>query len=120
MKLKLQEVPLRGLSDMTLVLTGGTSGLPGIDHLFRLTLGSKVRIGIPHGRGLMPDDLRTPAFATGVGILLWAQGHPTAAVSEQVVSRPQTVSQNGGLVSRFFKQIKNVFPTHLFPVRHSQ
>ena len=118
-KLKLQEIPTRGLSDMTLVLTGGTSSLPGLDHLFRSTLGTKVRIGIPHGHGLIPDDLRAPAFATGVGILLWADGHPKAVLSDQSAIRSQTVSRNGGLVSRFLKQIKNAFPTHLFPVRNS-
>jgi len=118
-KLKLQEIPIRSLSDMTLVLTGGTSALPGLDQLFRLTLGTKVRIGIPHGHGLIPDDLRAPAFATGVGILFWAQSHPEAAVSDDAVIRSQTVSRSGSLVSHLFKQVKNVFPTHLFPVRNS-
>ena len=120
-KLKLQEGPLRRLPDMTLVLTGGASGLPGLDDLFRLTLRTNVRIGIPHGRGLIPDDLKAPAFATGVGILLWALDHPRAEASPDAVGvRSQATSRNGGLVSRFFKQIKNVFPTHLFPVRQGR
>ena len=118
-KLKLQRAQVQELSDMTLVLTGGTSALPGIDHLFRLTLGARVRLGIPHGRGLIPDDLKTPAFATGVGILLWAQDNGGESATRPEPVRPPAVSRRGGPVSRFIKQIKDVFPTHLFPVRDS-
>ena len=120
-KLKLKEGSLRRLSNMKLVLTGGTSGLPGLDDLFRLTLGINVRIGIPHGRGMIPDDLKAPAFATGVGILLWALDHPRTEASHDANGvRSRAARRNGSLVSRFFKQIKNVFPTHLFPVRQGR
>jgi cell division protein FtsA len=54
-----------------LVLTGGTSNLPGIDALGRDILRMPVRIGAPlamHGIG---DNLTDPAYATAVGLLLW-------------------------------------------------
>ena len=54
-----------------LVLTGGSSNLPGIDALGRDILGLPVRIGIPieiHG---ITDILNDPAYATSVGLLLW-------------------------------------------------
>lgn len=118
-KLKLLEGQLPRLSEMTLVLTGGTSGLPGLADLFRMTLRTNVRIGIPHGRGIMPDELKAPAFATGVGILLWALDHPTTEASRDAAGvHSQAASRS--FVSRFFKQIKNVFPTHLFPVRQGR
>ena len=117
-KLKLQRAQIEGLSDMTLVLTGGTSGLPGIDHLFRLTLGARVRLGIPHGRGLIPDDLKTPAFATGVGILLWAQDHVGESAASHDRVRP-AATRKSSPVSRLMRQIRELFPIHLFPARHS-
>jgi len=56
-----------------LVLTGGSSNLPGIDALGRDILHLPTRVGVPtniniHG---IIDTLRDPAYATSVGLLLW-------------------------------------------------
>ena len=120
-KLKLQEAPLGRLSDFSLVLTGGTASLPGLDGLFRQTMGTNVRIGVPNGHGMIPDSLRAPAFATGVGILLWAFEHPkpqTAKVT--ITTSAKAPTDREGLVSRFFQHIRNVFPAQLFSVRQGR
>lgn len=58
-----------------LVLTGGTSNLSGIETLGCDVLRLPVRVGCPlHITGIT-DYLRDPAYATGVGLLLWGSKH---------------------------------------------
>jgi len=54
-----------------LVLTGGSSNISGIENLGCDILKLPVRVGCPlHITGIT-DALRDPAYATGVGLLLW-------------------------------------------------
>jgi len=60
-----------------LVLTGGSSNLAGIDTLGEQILGIPVRVGSPmdvHGQA---DTLNDPAYATGLGLLLWGARNQT-------------------------------------------
>ena len=54
-----------------LVLTGGGANLPGIAELGREVTRLPVRIGIPTSLYGVSDVLSDPAYATGVGLLLW-------------------------------------------------
>jgi cell division protein FtsA len=54
-----------------LVLTGGCSNLRGVETLGHEVLGLPVRIGVPQGVYGIADILPDPAYATGVGLLLW-------------------------------------------------
>ncbi len=54
-----------------LVLTGGSSNLPGIATLGQNILRLPVRVGAPTGMYGIADSLRNPAYATSVGLLLW-------------------------------------------------
>jgi cell division protein FtsA len=54
-----------------IVLTGGSSNLAGIETLGRNTLQLPVRVGIPRNVYGIADALHDPAYATGVGLLLW-------------------------------------------------
>lgn len=54
-----------------LVLTGGSSNLPGIDALGREILPLPVRVGTPSNINGISDSLRDPAYATSVGLLIW-------------------------------------------------
>ncbi len=59
-----------------LVLTGGSSNLLGIETLGQEVLGLPVRVGVPTGVYGITDILPDPAYATSVGLLLWAiRGH---------------------------------------------
>jgi len=58
-----------------LVLTGGSSNLPGIEALGRDILRLPVRVGIPTKMYGITDALRDPAYATSVGLLLWGAKH---------------------------------------------
>jgi len=54
------------------VLTGGTSNLLGIEALGQEVLDLPVRVGAPKGVYGIADILPDPAYATSVGLLLWA------------------------------------------------
>jgi cell division protein FtsA len=54
-----------------LVLTGGCANLRGIASLGQEVLGLPVRVGAPEGVYGIADVLPDPAYATGVGLLLW-------------------------------------------------
>ncbi|MBI2980119.1 MAG: cell division protein FtsA [Chloroflexi bacterium] len=55
-----------------LVLTGGGANLPGIAELGAETTRLPVRVGVPISLYGVSDTLRDPAYATGVGLLMWA------------------------------------------------
>jgi cell division protein FtsA len=62
-----------GLLPAGLVLTGGTSLLPGIREVAADVLNLPVRIAQPEDiRGLV-DQLRSPIYSTSVGLLQWAK-----------------------------------------------
>lgn len=61
-----------GLLPAGMVLTGGSSALPGIRTLASRVLGVPVRIAQPQNLIGMTDKLLSPAFSTSVGLLRWA------------------------------------------------
>jgi len=81
-----------------LVLTGGSSNLPGIETLGRDILRLPVRVGIPVNMYGITDTLRDPAYATGVGLLLWAAKH-----------EGKQTWKSRGLLHRLVSRIRNLF-----------
>ena len=73
--LKLRQAGLRQMPPSGLVITGGTSDIPGLAELANKATGSSVRIGYPRGILGLPPELRKPAFSTSVGTLLWGIKH---------------------------------------------
>ena len=69
--LELPRDELNSLVPAGLVLTGGSSNLAGIDVLGRELLRMPVRVGYPVDIYGISDNLHNPAYATGVGLLLW-------------------------------------------------
>jgi cell division protein FtsA len=61
-----------GLLPAGMVLTGGTSALPGIRRVASEVLGMPVRTGQPENLVGLVDRLNSPAYATSVGLLHWA------------------------------------------------
>jgi cell division protein FtsA len=57
------------------VLAGGTAELRDIRQLGREMLGLPVRVGIPTGAVGLTDTIMRPAYATTIGLLLWAAYH---------------------------------------------
>jgi len=67
-----------GLLPAGLVLTGGTTELPGFKELGREMLQLPVRVGRVRNIGGLVDAVSGPAYATAVGLLLWGLRHGTS------------------------------------------
>ncbi len=61
-----------GLLPAGMVLTGGSSQLPGMRQLASQVLGLPVRIARPENMIGLTDQLQSPAYSTSVGLLNWA------------------------------------------------
>jgi cell division protein FtsA len=73
--LLLQEIKRSGFDGLLpagMVLTGGTSNLPGIRTLATQVMGVPVRVARPDNLLGLTDQLLTPEFSTSVGLLYWA------------------------------------------------
>jgi cell division protein FtsA len=104
--LTLQEIKRSGYDGLLpagMVLTGGTSALPGIRQLASQVLGIPVRTAGPEKLVGLVDQLKSPAYSTGFGLLHWA-----AALTEEDL----TLSKLGGK-----RTPKKDNPVNLDPVR---
>ena len=91
--LTLQEIKRSGYDGLLpagMVLTGGTSALPGIRQLASKVLGLPVRTAGPEHLVGLVDQLKSPAYSTGVGLLHWA-----AALTEEDVGPSHGRRQRG-------------------------
>jgi cell division protein FtsA len=73
--LSLQEIKRSGYDGLLpagMILTGGTSLLPGIRQLASKVLGMPVRTAQPDKLLGLADKLNSPAYSTSVGLLTWA------------------------------------------------
>jgi cell division protein FtsA len=70
--LELPQTEYEQLVPSGLVFTGGSSNLSGIDALARDMTRLPVRVGSPANLTGIPASLRDPAYATAVGLVLWA------------------------------------------------
>jgi cell division protein FtsA len=61
-----------GLLPAGMVLTGGTSALPGIKRIASEVMGMPVRTAQPDNLTGLVDKLGSPAYSTSVGLLRWA------------------------------------------------
>lgn len=80
-----------GLLPAGMVLTGGTSALPGIRNLASQVMGLPVRTAQPENLIGLVDQLKNPAYSTSVGLLYWA-----AALTEDDLRQARGNSRRGG------------------------
>jgi len=82
-----------GYEDMVssgIVLTGGTALMPGMVELAEQVFLRPARVGAPEYRGHLHEVLRSPRFATSIGLLMEGQAQ---------LLRGRRVSQSGALQS---------------------
>jgi len=82
--LLLQEIKRSGYDGLLpagMVLTGGSSLLPGIKTIAAQVTGLPVRIAKPENLVGLVDQLNSPAYSTSIGLLKWAvlMGEPMSA-----------------------------------------
>jgi len=88
------------------VITGGTTLLDGMPELAEQVLGLPVRRGAPQGVGGLVDVVKSPGYATGVGLVRYGAqqiSHLHAAEEEEadVPVRHSMGSRFGRLFSVF-------------------
>jgi len=69
-----KEIVKAGFEDLLasgVVLTGGTTALEGTVELAEEVLGFPARRGVPRGIGGLVDVVKSPSYATGVGLVLY-------------------------------------------------
>jgi cell division protein FtsA len=95
------EIEKAGFEDKVpsgVVLTGGSSLTPGMVELCEQILNLPTRIGTPSNMGGLIDIVRSPMYATGVGLLIYAY---QSQASKMAVS-----SQKKGFISRVAEKMK--------------
>ncbi len=105
-QLILQEIKRSGYDGLLpagVVVAGGTAQLRGMRELGRQVLSLPVRIGQPQGISGLIDTVDSPAYATAVGLLLWARDQAEQPVlgPDQDTDRPVW----GERLSGFFKKL---------------
>jgi len=80
-----------GLLPAGMILTGGTSNLPGIKQLASEVAGLPVRLAQPENLIGLVDQLHSPAYSTSIGLLNWAL---VLSETGPVSHRPQQKSFN--------------------------
>jgi cell division protein FtsA len=94
-----------GLLPAGMVLTGGTSALPGIKRVASRVLGMSVRTAQPENITGLIDKLGSPAYSTGVGLLRWATAMRDNDVTATVGNKSRRRSRGENFMD--FDAIKN-------------
>ncbi|HRE27675.1 MAG TPA: cell division protein FtsA [Anaerolineales bacterium] len=94
-----------GLLPAGVVLTGGTSQLPGIRKVAGNVLNLPCRVAAPQGLQGLVDKLSGPAYSTSVGLLHWAnrESQVAARSTGNKKKRGRTINIEKGL--DFFKRL---------------
>jgi cell division protein FtsA len=101
---EIQRSGYAGLLGAGVILTGGVADQAGIRVLAENLLDLPVRIGQPQGIERLDEQLAGPAFATGIGLLLWAAQHGGASrsVNGQGFKLPNLAGKAGRWLRAFF------------------
>ena len=92
-----------------IVLTGGSSQLPGLTELGRSVLHIPVRVGTPSNRlplSGLSRNLQSPMYSTSIGLLLWGLHEDARKIRREYRSDK---SQNH-FMERAMKLLKNLLP----------
>ncbi len=89
------------------VLTGGSTQLDGMPELAEEILGMQVRRASPADVGGLSDVVKSPAYATAVGLVKYGAEHLHVESHEQTSYRP--VRQSAGWGSRLGGWFREVF-----------
>ena len=117
LKLKLQGNKEQ-LNPSLVVLTGGTSNLPGFVQLVKRTLSVPVRQGIPTTIENIPETLKNPAYSTSVGILIWALTEQASIHRDtKLVRNSKNRAGSNGLHSSFITKTLSGMTSAIFASR---
>ncbi len=72
---EIKRVSLTEFLTSGIVLTGGSTLLPGMVEIAEEIIGLPIRRGLPKGTGGLTDVVKSPIYATGVGLVLYGAEH---------------------------------------------
>jgi cell division protein FtsA len=88
-----------------IVITGGATCLDGIGEVAEQVLGLPTRRGYPTKVGGLVDVVKSPAYSTGVGLVVYGASHGRA-----LQTRAQTAQQSSsGLFKRAWSRLAEMF-----------
>lgn len=87
-----------------IVITGGTSLLEGLPLLAEEIFDGPVRIGYPKPLEGLTDQVNSPIYATGVGLVLFGARH---------YEKPSKFIKGSNLFSQIFERMKNWFEDYI-------
>jgi len=97
-----------GFGDMLatgVVITGGTTLLDGMPELAEKVLDLPVRRAAPMGIGGLVDVVRSPAYATGVGLVKYGAARLRAAPKMAEATELASHARWGSRVGQWFKEV---------------
>ena len=102
-----------GYADMLasgVVITGGTTLLDGMPEHAEAILGLQVRRGAPTGVGGLVDVVRSPSYATGVGLVKYGAAHlddveDELSYPEDEVSEVRAKAGLGSRIGAWFREV---------------
>jgi cell division protein FtsA len=89
-----------------LVLTGGATAMEGVADIAELVLGLPVRRGLPVRIGGLVDVVRSPAYATGVGLVMFGASQNR---SIQIPGRGMQAETQNGVFKRAWSRLAEMF-----------
>lgn len=112
-KLILQEIKRSGYDGLLpagLVLTGGTSMLPGIKRLASEVMELPVRTAQPEHLVGLVDKLNSPAYSTSVGLLYWGFNIHEGGISQKSGRKRRVKGEQNMVFANLKEWIKRLLP----------
>ncbi len=100
---ELEKAEQLGLVVTSVVLTGGTSQLPGLAQLAHRELDLPCRVAGPCYPDGLPEELGSPIYSTSVGLLLYSASHRSLPGEHE--EGPSTVKVLLGRVGRWLAEV---------------
>ncbi len=105
-KIEIQKSALAGLTPSGVVLTGGGAQTSGMAELAKQELGMPVRIASPTNITGLVDEVNSPAYATSVGLVVYASQFKQEDIRLPLVGRIEIK----GAVTKGLGWIKSLLP----------
>ncbi len=92
-----------------IVITGGTALIPGISSTAKKVFGVPARVAHPKGLNGLTDEINTPAFAVGHGLIIYGSTEE-GFDSGSVRANSKVSKKSSGSGNRFTNFLKNLLP----------
>lgn len=92
-----------------IVITGGSALIPGIASVAKKVFGVPARVAYPKGLGGLVDEISSPAYSVGHGLILYGSSEEGFETSSKRTS-VKSSKKSGGVGSRLTSFFKNLLP----------